>query len=245
VLAGLTVTVLGCDASYSGAGGACSGYLLRVDDGPAVWLDAGPGTLGEVQRHVSLEELDAVVLSHEHPDHWLDLVPTVTALMHYVARDALPVFGTAGTRLLAEALCSHLDDALAWTTISQDATLAIGPLRLGFSRTDHYVETLACRVEHDGRSFVYTADTGPGWSVAALGPADLVISEATFLADREPDGIAHLSARQAGAGARGWTERLVVTHRDPRLSAAAVAREASEAFGAPVLVASVGAHFAV
>lgn len=244
-MSGLTVTVLGCDASYSGPGGNCSGYLVRSADDTVVWLDAGPGTLSEVQRHVDLEEIDAVVLTHEHPDHWLDLVPTVTALRYYVPRGPLPAFGTAGTRARLNATCDEMDEALVWTTIGGSATLAIGGQRWRFSQTDHYVETLAVRVEFEGRSIVYSSDTGPGWTVADLGPADLVICEATFLADKEPAGILHLSARQAGASARGVTPRLVLTHRDPRLQPEPHVAEAAEAFGAVPEVATVGAVFAV
>jgi ribonuclease BN (tRNA processing enzyme) len=243
-VAGLTVTVLGCDASYAGAAGACSGYLVR-SPAATVWLDTGPGTLAQVQRHVPLEDLDAIVVSHEHPDHWLDLVPTVTALNHYVPRSRLATYGTAGTRRLLETVCDHADAALDWTTIDATSTLRLGDQDWRFSRTDHYVETLACRVESGGRSLIYSSDTGPGWTVAELGAADLVISEATFLSDREPHAILHLSARQAGLGARGCTGRLVLTHRDPRLDVAPHVAEAAEAFGAVPEVATVGAVFAV
>ncbi len=65
---GFTLTVLGTDGSYPAPGGACSGYLLQAG-GRSVWLDAGPGTMANLQLHVGLEQLDAVVVSHAHPDH--------------------------------------------------------------------------------------------------------------------------------------------------------------------------------
>jgi ribonuclease BN (tRNA processing enzyme) len=66
------ITVLGCSGSYPGKGGACSGYL--VDDGTTrLWIDAGSGTLANLQHHVDMADVDALVLSHEHPDHWSDL----------------------------------------------------------------------------------------------------------------------------------------------------------------------------
>src|SRR5581483_215884 len=66
------LTVLGCSGSYPGPAQACSGYLLRCQ-GTVIWLDAGSGTLANLQRHVGLAEVDAVVLTHEHPDHWSDI----------------------------------------------------------------------------------------------------------------------------------------------------------------------------
>jgi len=68
----MKLTVLGCSGSYPGPGGAASGYLVEAD-GTRIWLDAGSGTLANLQRHIGLDAVDAVVLSHEHPDHWADI----------------------------------------------------------------------------------------------------------------------------------------------------------------------------
>ncbi len=69
---GLSLTILGCSGPCAPPGGACSGYL--VDDGETrLWVDAGSGTLANLQRHVAVDTVDAVFLSHEHPDHWTDL----------------------------------------------------------------------------------------------------------------------------------------------------------------------------
>ncbi|HMC51941.1 MAG TPA: MBL fold metallo-hydrolase, partial [Acidimicrobiales bacterium] len=81
----LTLTVLGCDGSYPGPGGACSGYLVR-GGGVRLWLDAGSGTMANLQRHVGLDEIDAVVLSHEHPDHWTDLEAYYVACAYGIER---------------------------------------------------------------------------------------------------------------------------------------------------------------
>lgn len=77
-MAGMSLTVLGCCGSYPGPGQACSGYLVRAI-GTSVWVDAGTGTLANLQRHVRLQEVDAIVLSHEHPDHWMDLTGAYVA----------------------------------------------------------------------------------------------------------------------------------------------------------------------
>ena len=90
-----------------------------------------------------------------------------------------------------------------------------------------------------GRRLVYTADTGPGWSVEAFAPgADLVLSEATVQRDGEGR-YGHLSARQAGAAARAaGAKSLVLTHIWPGLDPAASAVEGSEAFGREVVLAA-------
>lgn len=243
----IRVTVLGSSGSFAAPGGACTGYL--VEGGEArVWLDAGPGTLANLQRHCGLHELDAIVLTHEHPDHWLELPVAFNAFKFFVDRSGVPVFGTAGTRALAEGLIHDaLEPVLSWTDTSDGSTVRIGGQAWSFSRTDHYVETLATRVDLNGSSFGFSADTGPGWEFSELGAGiDLALCEASFLADRESDGVLHLSARQAGATAqRAGVAQLAITHVAPDVDAAASVAEASEAFGEPVGLASVDAVFEI
>lgn len=243
----MKVTVLGSSGSYAGPGGACTGYLVQTE-GASVWLDAGPGTLANLQRHCRLESLDAIVLTHEHPDHWLELPVALNALQHYLDRPGIPVFGTVGNRSQAEFLVSpSVAESLRWTDLAADSTLEIGDQSWSFSRTDHYVETLAPRVDVNGSSFGFSSDTGPGWELSELGPGlDLAICEASFLADKEPEGILHLSARQAGATARrAEVGHLVITHVAPVVDAAAVVAQASEHFGADASHADIDAVFEV
>ena len=93
----LTLTVLGCDGSFPGPGGACSGYLLTCE-GSRVWLDCGSGTLANLQRHTTMEEVDAVVISHQHPDHWTDLEHFGVACRWALGRTGVPVFAPPGLR---------------------------------------------------------------------------------------------------------------------------------------------------
>ena len=237
----LSVTVLGASGSYPGPGAACSGYLVR-GEGTTVWLDAGSGTLANLQRHVGLHDVDAVVLSHEHPDHWSDLEGYYVAIAHVVERTGVPVYAPAGLR---EAVHHDATEPhLAWHTVAEGADVAVGGLRFRFSRTDHGPETLAARIDGGGRSLGYSADSGPGWSLEALGPGlDLALVEATFLQGDEGRSQ-HLSARQAGLSARAaGVRRLVLTHLWPTVDPEAARREGEAAFGAPVEVAATGATF--
>mgnify|MGYP001815302138 CR=1 FL=1 len=213
---GLAVTILGASGSFAGPGGACTGFLVQ-SPGANVWLDAGPGTLANLQRHIRIRDLTAIVLTHEHPDHWLELPVVYSAIRHYEHRSPVRVFGTAGTLALAEDLCPALPEAFHWELIQDADTAVIGDQNWTFSRTDHYVETMAVRVDSHGRSMAFTADTGPGWSLAELGRGiDLAISESTFLSDTEHEGILHLSARQAGSLAvEAGVAELVLSHLAP------------------------------
>ncbi|HMC39988.1 MAG TPA: MBL fold metallo-hydrolase [Acidimicrobiales bacterium] len=237
----LSLTVLGCDGSYPGPGGAGSGYLLRCG-GTRVWLDAGPGTMANLQRHIQLEDVDAVVVSHEHVDHWSDLEHMAVACHYIVERPVIPLY--CEKDLTSMMRVGPAKQAFGWHPIGPESEVAIGPMTFTFSRTDHSVDTLAVRVEGAGRSLGYSADSGPGWGFGALGPGlDLALCEATFLAEREGS-LPHMSARQAGRAARdAGVGRLVLTHLLARVDRQASFAEASAAFGRPVEMAEVGKRF--
>ena len=233
----LSITVLGSSGVYAGVDLACSGYLVRAP-GSTVMMDAGPGTLANLQRHVSPTQLDAVLLSHSHPDHWLEL-PVLRNALKYVMAHPSPIdlYATAETLQLAERLCGELMPTFRPHVITDRSEFAAAGIDVRCSRTDHPVETLAFRVGAGGRSAAYTADTGPAWSVGELGRGlDLVISEATFLdGDEVEPAPVHLTAAQAGAFARAAdAQRLAVTHVLPTGSVDAALAEAADAYGADV-----------
>ncbi|HZM56673.1 MAG TPA: MBL fold metallo-hydrolase [Acidimicrobiales bacterium] len=235
-----SLTVLGCDGSWPGPGGAGSGYLV-VSDGCRVLLDAGPGTFANLQRVIDPASLDAVIISHHHPDHWTDLHGVATHARFALARESLPVYAPAS---LAERTDLSGSPGLDWHLVTGGDTVTIGALTCSFHRTDHVDETLAVRIDGGGRSLGYSADTGPAWSLAEFGRGlDLVLAEATYTVDHEGT-AGHMSGRQAGEQARrAGAERLVITHRWPTIDADAVAREATTAFGRPVEQAAIGKEF--
>ena len=212
----LKVTVLGCSGSYASAGGACTGFLVQSPQAN-VWLDAGPGTLANLQDHIRLSELTAIVLSHEHADHWLELPVVYNAIRHYVLCEPIPVFGTMGTFSLARKMCEDIEESFRCNVISNKSSTVIADQEWRWSRTDHYVETLASRVEVGDSSMVFSADTGPEWDITQLGSGiDLLIAESTFLSHREKEKILHLSARQAGMMAQhADVSHLVLSHLAP------------------------------
>ena len=172
-------------------------------NGTSIWVDCGNGTFGHLQEHIAVEDLSAVVLTHGHPDHCVDIYglhvlpalrPRHRAPAGLRARGAREVPALAGVRL-----GQHLRLVSSWatTTPPRSATSTCASAAPTTRRPRYAVEAT-----HDGRRMIYTADTGPEWTVGAFAPgADLVLSEATYLHDNIPAPI-HLSAKQAGEAAR-------------------------------------------
>lgn len=240
----MKVTVLGSSGTYAGPGEACTGYLVQ-GGGANVLLDCGPGVVANLQRHIALGELDAVVLTHDHPDHWLDFPVLRNALRYCVFVAGVAAYGTAATEAKATVvLDGELAPTFDWTTINPASALTIGGQHWRFVLTDHPVETLAPRVEADGRSFAFSADTGPGLPAAGLGPAvDLFLCEASLPVAME--GTApHCSGREAAVLAKAaGARRLAITHVVPGMDVDQHRAEAEIEYGAAVEVATTGTVF--
>jgi ribonuclease BN (tRNA processing enzyme) len=237
----LTLTVLGCDGSHAHAGGAGSGYLVRSwDTGTSVWMDAGPGSFANLQRYTDPMALSAIVLTHEHHDHFSDIEGFITAArwVYGFARPPVPVYAAPGVRAL---VTQSIEGIFDWREVGDGDGADVGDLRLTFSRTDHPPVTLATRVEGPSGALGYSADSGPQWSFSTLGPGlDLALCEATYTSECEGPPV-HMSAAQAGANARqAGARRLVVTHRWATVDPRDVVVEATESFGGHVEQAAVG-----
>ena len=244
----LTVTVLGSSGSYAAPDNPCTGFLVR-SGGAAVLYDCGPGTTGPLQRALDLADLTAIVVSHCHPDHWLELPVLRNVFTWFVPRSGIPVYGTARTAEMDAAITvevAGVPTPFDWRVIDASARVTIGDQQWTFDRTDHPVETLAARVTSGGASVMFSSDTGPGWTFDEFGRGvDAAFCDASHLSVLEGQGIPHLSAREAGVRARAaGAARLVVTHLVPGSDPVAHREEAAAAYGGPVDVAEPGAVFA-
>jgi ribonuclease BN (tRNA processing enzyme) len=233
------LTVLGCSGSFGApAGGACSGYLVRAG-AQTFWLDCGNGTFTNLQQHANPADLTAVIITHSHPDHCVDLYGLHVLNKYGLERVGLPVYAPEGVEKQLEVLVGEWTDTFDWRMVGDGDRVEMDDVALCFSRTDHPPPTNAVEIAHEGKRLVYTADTGPGWSCEAFGPgADLVLSEATYQHDdiRAP---IHLSARQAGESAHAARARhLMLTHLWPAVDPIASVEEGSEAFGKAVVLAA-------
>ena len=235
----MELTVLGCSGSYGApVGGACSGYLVRAGTS-AIWMDCGNGSFTNLQQHINPAELTAVVITHAHPDHCVDLYGLHVCAKYGLDMSELPVYAPEGVEKQLETLVGSWTDTFDWHAVADGDSVQIDDVAARFSRTDHPPPTLAVELAHDGKRLVYTSDTGPGWSPEVFGSgADLLLSEATYQHDdiRAP---IHLSARQAGEYARAaQARRLMLTHLWPTVDPVASVEEGNEAFGHAIVLAA-------
>ncbi|MDW3218744.1 MAG: MBL fold metallo-hydrolase [Acidimicrobiales bacterium] len=247
--AAMTVTVLGSSGSYASVDNPCTGFLVSSADAN-VLFDCGPGTTGPLQAAIDLDDLTAIVVSHCHPDHWLELPVLRNVFTWFHPRNGIPLHGTAETRRMDEAVTVRAPGApppFEWQTIDESSTVVIGDQTWTFDRTDHPVETLAARVEVGDRAVMFTSDSGPGWRFDDFGrDVDLAFCDASHLEHYEGQGIPHMSAREAAerADAAG-VHRLVLTHLIPGSDPVAHRAEAIAAYGGPVDVALPGCVFEI
>ena len=243
---GLSLTVLGCSGSYAAAGEACSGYLIRSNK-TNVWVDCGPGTLSNLQENIELNEVDAIVVSHHHPDHCAELPVVYNAYKYFTSVSKMRVISTSDVRRVTDAFQSDGDsgDVFDWEIVADGSVSEVGDISVCFSRTDHPVETLAMRFSCGTESIVYTSDTGRNWSVSELGlGANIILGEGTLLEHNADSTVPHISCKHLASEANSArAEQLVVTHVPPGSDPLKHLEEAAAVFEGQVELAATGRTF--
>lgn len=243
----MELIALGVGGSWSSRGGGTSGYLLRAD-GFNLVVDLGSGTLGRLQEVVPVSEVHAVLVTHAHPDHFVDLYPLFYARYYgELGPPGLPLHVPTGLFDLAAALVSResregMAVAFDVREFAPSEAFEVGPFRVKSEQMEHLgIPAAGFRIEADDGVLAYSGDTGPTPALVRLAAgADVLLSEATWQDDDDLKPF-HLSARQAGEHAReAGVGRLVLTHiwptHDPERSRA----QAAEAYAGPIDVAVEG-----
>jgi ribonuclease BN (tRNA processing enzyme) len=229
----MRLTVLGACGAWPEAGQACSGYLIE-HDGFRLMLDIGYATMPRLLEYVAAEQVDAVVVSHGHPDHCADLNPLLRArAMQDVPLSPLPVYSPPGAldAVLALDRPGMLTAAYELREFTPGEGFDIGPFRIGTRLLPHWVTNAGIRLAAGGSVLVYTGDSGPSPEVARLArDADVLLAEATHVEPVPEDVREYLSSpTQAGRQATdAGVGQLLLTHLWPG-TAKAEARDAAAA----------------
>lgn len=251
----MRVRVLGASPVRPNPGGVCTGYLVQ-SDAASLLIDCGTGVLGQLLLHATLPGLDAVFISHAHPDHCLDLVNIRQSLAYVPSerrQQPLPVLASAETIATLEALgkvfggpeVDYWDGYCRFQEVSPARAERVGPWSLDFAWTRHYIPCLALGARTERARLVFGADGGPDEAMVRFAAdSDLLILESTLLeaqAEAEGPERGHLSGAEAGRlAARAGARRLLLTHYFAELGPQVLV-EARAAGNVPVDLARQGA----
>ncbi len=258
---GMKLTIVGCSGSYPGPDSPASCYLVEAEgeaesDGTRrVWrllLDLGNGALGQLHRYTDPLGVDAVLISHHHADHCLDLCGYYVMRKYHPlgAQPILPVWGPVGTaERMARAYELPEDPGMTeeFDFGVYDGAITIGPFTIEPVAVEHPVDAFALRISAGGSVLAYSGDTATcdGIDRVAAG-ADLFLCEASFRdGDDNPPGI-HLTGVEAGEIAeRAGASRLVITHVPPWFDRDAMLAEARTTYAGPAELATGGAVYQI
>jgi len=264
----MRLTVLGKSPAWQDADGACSGYLLQDGD-TRVLLDCGNGVFGKLRKFVDYVDVDAVVISHLHADHFIDLVPYSYALIHAPRQQPVPVPPWPGTdcpacpQLIAPPGAAKtfrrvvgawgneelIEQAFDLKEYSAGMAVEVGPFRFSFSAMPHFIDSYAISVTsgNGGGRLAYGADSRPAEELVEFARgAELFLVEATLPRPERTGVRGHLTAEEAGEhGREAGVERVVLTHISDELDQDQACERAAEAFKGPVEVAREGAVYEI
>jgi ribonuclease BN (tRNA processing enzyme) len=261
------ITVLGKSPAWPDAGGACSGYLVE-EAGHSLLIDCGNGVFSKLRERCDYVDIDSVLVTHLHADHFLDLVPFSYALVYAPRQQPVPVAGWPGTEhparpgLYAPAGATdtfrhivrcwgnedliesafHLHEYEPWDE------LELGSFQLRFCEVPHYTRAFAVEVsDGSGRRFTFGADCSPNDQLVRFArDTDLLMIEGTLPRPERTGERGHLTPSEAGDhGRRAGAKRLVLTHYSDELDPDWVRAQATEAYGGPVELAHEGAVYSV
>lgn len=242
------LTVLGGCGAWPAADRACSGYLIE-HDGFRLLIDPGYAVVPRLFRLVEPHQVDAVFISHGHPDHCADLNPLLRArvMTGDAPRTPLPVFAPphAVDAVLALDRRGWLDSALSRHEFTPGASMEIGPFSADTVPLPHSVINAGVRLTASGHTIAYTGDTGPSPDIVGLARnAHILLAEASYVDDGDmPESLrSNLStARQAGTHAvAAGVGRLVLTHLIPGTEPDAVMDAAGVSYSGDINVANSG-----
>lgn len=242
-------TVLGYQSPYPGPGGGTPGYLLENGE-VKILIDCGSGVLSQLAKWADPWALDAVILSHLHNDHAVDI-----PILHYallmadirgVRKNSLPIFTPCEPADLASRLTYK--QYIKLTDLNKLGEAEFSGITFSFLKTQHEVDCYAVKIACSGRTICYTADTGPETDWSSFGThMDLLVVEGTYLSRDVPEGKrGHLSVIEAAQLAQAFrAKKCIITHLYPLYSKSDILTEARPYYEGELYIADIGLEIEV
>ncbi|CAN5174629.1 MBL fold metallo-hydrolase [soil metagenome] len=245
-MSGTRLTVIGSAGTHSSAERVCSSYLIS-HEGTNLLLDFGPGALHNLCKVIDIADLHGIVISHMHPDHFLDLYGLQYALRFHPGNPGpVPVFGPSDMYRMIEAILPEesmdkMAKLLRFETVVAGQSITVGALQVEMFAMNHPMECVGSRVTAGSHVIAFSGDTAPTPQTTPLArDADLFLCDATWMESQRPiPADVHCTGLEAGQAAAGADARcLVITHVSPYNDPDAVAEEAAKAYGGTIVVAT-------
>ena len=238
----MELIVLGTGAAYPGPRQACSGYLVR-DGQTGLLLDCGNGIVSRLQEAGEMDNLTAIIFSHLHADHLLDIFPLFYSRAYARGKSypRLPVYLPPGETdrfvRIAEVLRVEpkklFERTFDVTEYEPYSGLKIDSLHISFASNEHPIPTYAIRIDDGGSSIIYSSDTGPSPALEQLARGShLALFEATLAgSDYNPVNPIHLTPSLAAEiAAKAAVKKLLLTHIWPFYDRSAMLAAAQRVF---------------
>jgi len=241
--------VVGAGPAFTERPGATGASYLVRRDRTAVLLDLGQGSFPRLAGLLDPGTLDAVLISHLHPDHFVDLV----SLRHFLRWGPghprrVRVLAPAGLAGRLDAL--HAEPGFSAAALDTEdlepGRETIGTLEIDIAPVAHAGESYAFRVGvPDERGLVYSGDCGRAEDLAPLiRPGDTLLCEVSFGRGPVTPGAAHLDGPSVGAlASRTAAARVLLTHLLMGFDPAETVASVSRGFRGPVQLVAPGDHF--
>jgi ribonuclease BN (tRNA processing enzyme) len=245
------LSVVGAGPAYTDRPGATgAAYLLRFRDA-SLLLDLGQGSFTRLAGILDPATLDAVVISHLHPDHFIDLV----ALRHYLRweqpRRRVRVIGPAGLDARLDAL--HDEPGFTAAALDVEALAvgiqSIGPFEVQATRVAHTDSSFGFRVSTrgadsraEGPGLVYSGDCGRAEDLDLIArPGDSLLCEVSFGPGPVAPGAEHLDGTAVGdLASRVRVERVLLTHLQMGFDRAATIASVRARYDGPIELVDPG-----
>jgi len=249
----LEIIILGNQSAFPGPGKHTSGYLIKTNEANFL-VDIGSGIVGQFQKYISLQELDALFLTHLHFDHITDFHILIHGIDLHVSLGKfnmrLPVYVPPGEKRRLIEFCEVYNTAkylIHIDIIEAERDFSFKTIKVKTLLVPHYVPSVSYRFEHNGKTIVFTGDTAFTEELITFSKnADVLVAEATLLKEDEPSGLLHLSARQAAIIAReARVKKLILTHLWYLYPPSKVLKEAQTEFNGEIVLGEEGTIISV
>ncbi len=248
----MEVVVVGASGTFPRAGGACNGYLVRHGE-TKVLIDMGTGVLSRLYEWLAPEDLDALIITHLHPDHFLDIYP-YRYFLEFCAQGKLPlaVYAPSGAYEYIQRLFNEPDPAkfskiFSFKDLGGASPIRIGDIELISHEVSHLKPTFGIEARAQGKSLFYTSDTAYDERLKKIAArVDLLLAEATLTADQAGKPVAHMTTTEVGKlAAEANVEHLVLTHLWPHFDRRRILDEVKLEFNGKIDLADEGLIVAV